>query len=166
MQRMGVLAVLVVGGVIGSGCAGKGEAQVINRLKSDVGILEQRVSQLERISLQQDASLSGLSDTSAASSASSSGEASAVTVAVAPATSPSVKPSKKEIQRALKNAGFYTGSVDGKIGPHTQEAIRQFQQAHGLKSDGIVGKQTWEQLAPYATIASDPSELGAAETLK
>lgn len=55
----------------------------------------------------------------------------------------------KQIQRALKNAGYYQGQIDGKIGPRTQEAIRKFQKAKGLKADGIVGKKTSAELSRY-----------------
>lgn len=55
----------------------------------------------------------------------------------------------KDIQLALKNAGFYDGHIDGKIGKNTKKAIREFQKANGLKADGIVGKETKEKLAGY-----------------
>lgn len=55
----------------------------------------------------------------------------------------------KQIQRALKNAGFYQGSIDGKIGSKTKEAIIKFQKTKGLKADGIVGKRTSAQLNKY-----------------
>ncbi|MDP3041664.1 MAG: peptidoglycan-binding protein [Candidatus Omnitrophota bacterium] len=45
----------------------------------------------------------------------------------------------KQIQTALKNAGFYKGEIDGKIGPRTNAAIRAFQRAKKLNSDGVVG---------------------------
>jgi len=53
-----------------------------------------------------------------------------------------VQLSPKQIQRALKNAGYYDGPIDGKIGPKTKQAILKFQKANGLKIDGIVGKMT------------------------
>jgi len=56
------------------------------------------------------------------------------------------KVTPKSIQTALKNAGFYSGAIDGKIGKKTKEAIKEFQKANGLKADGIVGKQTWSKL--------------------
>ncbi|MCM8761635.1 MAG: peptidoglycan-binding protein, partial [Candidatus Omnitrophica bacterium] len=55
----------------------------------------------------------------------------------------------KDIQIARKNAGFYTGSIDGIKGKATRKAIRDFQKAHGLKADGVVGSKTWEALNQY-----------------
>lgn len=66
------------------------------------------------------------------------------------------RPSANEIQTALKNAGFYTGSVDGKIGAKSKRAIEDFQSAKGLKVDGKVGPQTWEALGKYLTVAAAP----------
>ena len=57
----------------------------------------------------------------------------------------------KDIQTALKNAGFYTGTVDGKIGPKTKKAIEEFQKAKGLKVDGKVGPRTWADMETYLT---------------
>ncbi len=57
--------------------------------------------------------------------------------------------SKKDIQTALKNAGYYDGEIDGKIGPKTSAAIMKFQEENDLKVDGVVGKETWELLSAY-----------------
>lgn len=57
--------------------------------------------------------------------------------------------SKKDIQRALKSAGYYGGEVDGKIGPGTRAAIREFQSDNGLKVDGVAGINTKRKLAEY-----------------
>lgn len=35
---------------------------------------------------------------------------------------------------------------DGKFGPLTEEAVKEFQTAHGLTADGIVGAKTWAAL--------------------
>jgi peptidoglycan hydrolase-like protein with peptidoglycan-binding domain len=53
------------------------------------------------------------------------------------------------IQQALANAGFYAGRVDGKIGPRTRQSIMDFQAAHHLTSDGIVGPNTWSVLQEF-----------------
>ena len=55
----------------------------------------------------------------------------------------------RQIQRALASAGFYKGSIDGKEGPKTKMAVREFQRAQGLKVDGVVGSSTRQALAKY-----------------
>lgn len=55
----------------------------------------------------------------------------------------------KKVQLALYTAGFDPGKIDGKMGPQTIQAVKEFQQAHSLKVDGIVGKETWERLQEY-----------------
>lgn len=55
----------------------------------------------------------------------------------------------RQTQRALAAAGHYQGTIDGKPGPKTRKAIKTFQQAQGLKADGIVGSATTEALAKY-----------------
>ncbi|MDP2928362.1 MAG: peptidoglycan-binding domain-containing protein [Candidatus Omnitrophota bacterium] len=66
------------------------------------------------------------------------------------------KPTGIEIQTALKNAGFYTGNIDGKIGPKSKKAIEDFQKANGLKVDGKVGPKTWEVMNRYFSVAAEP----------
>ena len=57
----------------------------------------------------------------------------------------------QQIQTALKSAGFYSGNIDGKIGPASRKAIQDFQQSNGLKVDGKVGPKTWSLLEKYLT---------------
>jgi len=66
------------------------------------------------------------------------------------------KPTGIEIQTALKNAGFYTGNIDGKIGPKSKKAIEDFQKANSLKVDGKVGPKTWEAMSKYSSTAVEP----------
>lgn len=59
------------------------------------------------------------------------------------------KPTTQDIQAALKNAGYYTGNIDGKKGSMTKKAIEDFQKANNLQADGKVGPKTWEALSKY-----------------
>lgn len=59
------------------------------------------------------------------------------------------QPTAVQIQTALRNAGYYTGPVDGKVGPMTKKAIEDFQKASGLEADGKVGTKTWAILGGY-----------------
>ncbi|MFA5059972.1 MAG: peptidoglycan-binding protein [Candidatus Omnitrophota bacterium] len=54
--------------------------------------------------------------------------------------------SVSDVQAALKNAGHYSGNIDGKMGPQTKEAVKAFQAANDLNPDGVVGKKTWSLL--------------------
>jgi murein L,D-transpeptidase YcbB/YkuD len=60
-----------------------------------------------------------------------------------------VSASVVDVQKALKNAGCYKGSIDGKIGQQTKKAIETFQRQHNLTADGVVGRRTWEELKVY-----------------
>ena len=64
---------------------------------------------------------------------------------------PEVKshPSVRQIQTALRNAGYNPGSIDGRMGRQTRDAIRAFQRANNLSADGKVGKRTWALLGEY-----------------
>lgn len=48
----------------------------------------------------------------------------------------------RRLQRALRDGAYAPGPVDGLYGPLTEGAVRRFQQAHGLTSDGVVGPRT------------------------
>lgn len=60
-----------------------------------------------------------------------------------------VSVSHQKVQSALKNAGYYSGNIDGKIGNNSQKAIKSFQEDHDLKADGIVGQKTWLEMKRY-----------------
>lgn len=51
-----------------------------------------------------------------------------------------------QLQRALKAAGYDPGTIDGRFGKRTKEAVRSFQRSEGLKVDGVVGQKTWGAL--------------------
>ena len=46
------------------------------------------------------------------------------------------------LQEALLLEGYYQGTPDGRFGPGTVKAVKQYQQAHRIKADGVVGWQT------------------------
>lgn len=60
------------------------------------------------------------------------------------------------MQTVLKNAGLYTGTVDGDFGPLTESAVEAYQTQRGVSVDGVVGDETWfvPAGAAGATLAS------------
>ena len=58
----------------------------------------------------------------------------------------------KKLQQQLKTLGYYSGSVDGKYGSGTTQAIMTFQQMNDLRVDGVAGPAT--QRALYGTSTS------------
>lgn len=69
------------------------------------------------------------------------------------------KPTMKNIQIALRNAGFNPGTIDGRNGPKTKEAIKLFQKKFGLGIDGMVGPKTWELLGKYLRVSSKSKKV-------
>lgn len=52
----------------------------------------------------------------------------------------------RAVQRLLRDKFGYNITVDGIFGLDTTNAVKQFQTAKGLTSDGIVGPKTWQKL--------------------
>ena len=65
----------------------------------------------------------------------------------------------KDLQRALKNRGYFSGSITGYYGTTTAAAVTAFQQRNGLTADGVAGPAT--QNALYNT-----SSTGSYNTLR
>ena len=61
-------------------------------------------------------------------------------------------PTVVEAQGLLLRAGYSLPrhGADGSYGAETEAAVKAFQQAHGLKADGIVGPKTWAALGRAA----------------
>ena len=72
------------------------------------------------------------------------------------------KPTVEQIQQALKNLSLYQGNIDGKLGPKTKQAIKDFQTQNSLTADGKVGPRTWAKLAPYLNTVSAMESTTAA----
>lgn len=55
----------------------------------------------------------------------------------------------RRLQTWLSDLGYDIGphGVDGDFGADTEAAVLRFQREHGLKADGIVGRETWSGLA-------------------
>jgi peptidoglycan hydrolase-like protein with peptidoglycan-binding domain len=42
------------------------------------------------------------------------------------------------VQERFARAGYYTGSIDGLMGPRTRSAIRSYERRHGFPVDGVI----------------------------
>jgi peptidoglycan hydrolase-like protein with peptidoglycan-binding domain len=129
-MRSAVWAVLGAGLLVCAGCSTTRGASA--SLESRVQTLENRIQVLE-------------ADVQATTSP--SGETMSAPKSADAATVETL--TKKQIQEALKNAGYYDGATDGKIGPKTKAAIMDFQKDNGLKVDGVAGRNTKEKLLKY-----------------
>lgn len=52
----------------------------------------------------------------------------------------------KRVQIGLLAQGFYTGSIDGVVGPNMRAALRKFQKARGLPVTGTITSETLDAL--------------------
>ncbi|NCB48422.1 MAG: spore cortex-lytic enzyme [Clostridia bacterium] len=64
----------------------------------------------------------------------------------------------KIIQQRLKSWGYYTGAVDGILGPISIAAIKKFQKNNGLVVDGIVGSKTAAAIGISLSSSSSSSQ--------
>lgn len=64
------------------------------------------------------------------------------------ASSPAVDPSQEvaQVQSVLQDQGYYTGEIDGVLGPLTRAAIASYQQEHGLYTTSAIDQPTLESL--------------------
>ncbi|PZR12291.1 MAG: hypothetical protein DI536_15415 [Archangium gephyra] len=52
--------------------------------------------------------------------------------------------SVKALQERLTASGFDTGGADGKFGPRTERALKNYQRSQGLSADGVAGRKTYD----------------------
>ena len=65
-------------------------------------------------------------------------------------------PAVRTLQEALTKAGYSTQGTDGKFGQNTEDALKRYQQSHGLEVDGVAGSATLKALRENAP-AQQPS---------
>ena len=65
-----------------------------------------------------------------------------------------------KMQKALVSLGYATGGTDGKFGPTTEKAVRQFQKDNGLTVDGAAGSATLTLLYDRAEGSSSSGSAG------
>ncbi len=136
------IRVFILGVLFFSGCATMNQKQAMEaqQLQNRIDILERELDKKE----QQITTLENQLESRPSRAAYIPKEA-----IIDSASDESLLLSKSEIQTALKNAGFYEGPIDGKIGPKTKDAIIAFQKENGLKTDGVVGRKTSSELRRY-----------------
>lgn len=64
-------------------------------------------------------------------------------------------------QQKLNDAGYQSGTPDGKLGPQTRAAIRKYQQDKGMKANGTLDEGTLSKLnvGGNQTMATAPGDL-------
>ena len=63
----------------------------------------------------------------------------------------SIGPGVQLLQLALNRAGYGELQTDGIFGPLTEQAVRRFQAAQNILTDGIAGRDTHRRLLPWYT---------------
>ena len=148
--RLSILLFVVTFAIGSTGCAGKKRQKQINALNAQVGVITDELVRIDQ----------GLQDVRSGVQTTQNTQSAVVTSARTPSgasvaigsvyrTPSGFELPSISIQQALKNAGYYKGSLDGKIGSTTKQAVKSFQNDHGLTSDGVVGRQTWSKLKVY-----------------
>lgn len=70
------------------------------------------------------------------------------------------------LQQRLQEMGYFQGNATGYYGSITREAVRQFQQAKGLKPDGVVGSNTQVALDGQPQQSIQPENGSSTSLLK
>ena len=63
----------------------------------------------------------------------------------------------EKVQTQLKQLGYFDFNITGYFGPITEEAVKEFQEACGISTDGIVGPQTIRYLDRYMNATTSRS---------
>jgi opacity protein-like surface antigen len=70
----------------------------------------------------------------------------------------------RQIQQALNKQGFDAGHVDGKWGPETDKAVKDFQQAQKMRASGKLDQQTLQALGVNVTAQGRTGQSQGAST--
>jgi len=72
------------------------------------------------------------------------------------------------LQRRLLSLGFKVGRVDGRFGPDTEQAVREFQRNVGIRPDGTCGPATLKALGRLAPIVGggSPNAMRSEERIR
>ena len=70
----------------------------------------------------------------------------------------------KTVQQRLTDLGYFSGPISGNYMNQTVEAVKKFQENHGLKADGVTGEDTWnlmfdDQLALNSSATPRPTPV-------
>lgn len=142
-----------------SGCATTSKTSPVNQLQVQVTEMQQRMEDQEKEIVDLKYEVKEMAGKSADQESDASDEGAKAPAMIKVNTVKSAEPknfdiikvgiSGRELQKALKAAGVYEGKIDGKIGSGTKAAVVEFQKAHSLKADGVVGQKTWSELKAY-----------------
>lgn len=153
MKRAGfAFATILLGTlVLTTGCASKKRHQRdIANLQGQIGTLQSDVARLDQSLKDTESALKTTQDRGAtqvtAGGGSVLGQFTGGTIYRTPS---GFELPGSAIQKALKKAGYYQGTIDGKVGSGTKQALRNFQKDNGLAADGVCGRQTWAQLKGF-----------------
>ena len=160
-MRVRILAGMVGFALLISGCAvGKSQKKEVDVLRNRVSQLESEIELRERRQRELEAELVQQQELnqSLQAKAQVKQESQPASQSSKPAPGPLSATAIRQIQTALVHAGFNAGTIDGKMGAKTKEAVKAFQRTNGLKPDGVVGNKTWSLLAAYLPRESKGSQ--------
>lgn len=155
MKKTGIVIMVLVTGIFFAGC-GKKQQSAEQALQDPMSMeaLSALSTEQKAVPEVKNQNVTSVIDPSAVSAAATEPKLDPL-----PPSGP-FKPAVTEIQTALKNAGFYTGKIDGDMGPGTKKAVEAFQQANNLKVDGKVGPKTWLALSKHlSAIAAEAAVM-------